>query len=116
MFIFLKRPDLGIPYLDDGRMIEVSLTGREGAIGLPPCINPRAHQLCFQVSQPGEVLRIESSVLRQLVAGSGTLILLHSYLENYIGRSVLSGVQFLSPLEDDCTWLLMLHDRFGTAC
>lgn len=102
--------------LDDGRMIEVSLIGREGAIGLSTMHRSARTPNCVQVTQAGEVIRIESSVLRQLGRRIPELfIMLHSYFEDYVRQISLKAVcsSYHSIEERFCTWLLMLHDRCG---
>lgn len=102
--------------LDDGRMTEVSLIGREGAIGISTLHQTARTANCVQVSQAGTLLRIESSMLRQLGRRHPELlVLLHSYLEGYIRQISMKAVcnMYHSIEERFCTWLLMLHDRCG---
>lgn len=103
--------------LDDGRMIEVSLVGREGAVGLSTLHSSSRTANCVQVSQAGSMLRIESSVLRRLGRLEPDLLVrLHSYLDDYIRQISLKAVcnTYHSIEERFCTWLLMLHDRCGS--
>src|SRR4051794_12498059 len=53
--------------LDDGRMVEVTLTGHEGAVGLMALFCQSRVANCTQVSQAGSAVRIESSVLEKLI-------------------------------------------------
>src|ERR1035437_1804546 len=49
--------------LEDGRMVEIAITGREGAVGLSALFCSSRVANCTQVSQAGSAVRIESSVL-----------------------------------------------------
>src|SRR5688572_2906707 len=52
--------------LDDGRMVEVSITGHEGVVGITTLFQATRISNCVQVAQAGNVLRIETSVLKKL--------------------------------------------------
>ena len=103
--------------LDDGRMVEVSITGRESAIGIATLYQADHISNCVQVTQAGNVLKIESAILRKLAKLHPDLaVLLHSYLENYIRQISQKAVcnMYHSVEERFCTWLLMVHDRCGS--
>jgi CRP-like cAMP-binding protein len=103
--------------LDDGRMVEVSITGRESAIGIATLYEADRISNCVQVTQAGNVLKIESAILRKLAKLHPELaVLLHSYLENYIRQISQKAVcnMYHSVEERFCTWLLMVHDRCGS--
>ncbi|MDM7923205.1 MAG: Crp/Fnr family transcriptional regulator [Pyrinomonadaceae bacterium] len=102
--------------LDDGRMVEVSITGKEGAIGISTLYHADRIANCVQVTQGGNVLRIESSLMRKVGKIYPELpLLLHSTLENYIRQISQKAVcnMYHSVEERFCTWLLMVHDRCG---
>ncbi|MFL6466930.1 MAG: Crp/Fnr family transcriptional regulator [Pyrinomonadaceae bacterium] len=102
--------------LDDGRMVEVSITGRESAIGIATLYQADHISNCVQVTQAGNVLKIESVILRKLAKLHPDLaVLLHSYLENYIRQISQKAVcnMYHSVEERFCTWLLMVQDRCG---
>ena len=102
--------------LDDGRMVEVSITGRESAIGIATLYQADHISNCVQVTQAGNVLKIESAILRKLAKLNPELgMLLHSYLENYIRQISQKAVcnMYHSVEERFCTWLLMVQDRSG---
>jgi CRP-like cAMP-binding protein len=103
--------------LDDGRMVEVSITGRESAIGIATLYQADHISNCVQVTQAGNVLKIESAILRKMAKLHPELaMLLHSYLENYIRQISQKAVcnMYHSVEERFCTWLLMVHDRCGS--
>lgn len=102
--------------LDDGRMVEVMLTGREGAVGMTSlfCHAPVAN--CTQVSQAGSAVRIESDVLEKALRLNPELITSLSkefdhYIRQISQRSVCN--MYHSVKERLCTWLLLVQDRCG---
>jgi len=100
--------------LDDGRMVEVSITGREGAIGIACLYGSERVANCVQVSQAGYALKIESSILQKLSRQDPTLASeLYPTLAAYIRQISQKAVcnMYHSVAERFCTWLLMLHDR-----
>lgn len=105
--------------LDDGRMVEISLTGREGAIGIASLYQSGCRIAnCVQVSQPGSVIKIESSALKKLSSIHPRLLpLLQTGLENYIRQISQKAVcnMYHSVMERFCTWLLMIQNRCRNA-
>ena len=70
----------------------------------------------MQVTQAGNVLKIESAILRKLSKLNPELpVLFHTTLENYIRQISQKAVcnMYHSVEERFCTWLLMVHDRAG---
>ena len=102
--------------LDDGRMVEVSITGREGVVGITTLFQANRISNCVQVAQAGNVLRIETSVLKKLSRIEVELPLhLQATLQTYIRQLSQKAVcnMYHSVEERLCTWLLMLQDRCG---
>lgn len=102
--------------LNDGRMVEVSISGKEGVIGISTLYHADRIANCVQVTQGGNVLRIESSLLRRIGKLFPELaLLLHSTLATYIRQITQKAVcnMYHSIEERFCTWLLMVHDRSG---
>src|SRR5215470_2907969 len=100
--------------LDDGRMVEISITGREGMTGVATLYQADRIANCGQVTLDGNLLKIERSLLRKIgKAHPELLILLHGYLENYIRQISQKAVcnMYHSVEKRFCTWLLMLQDR-----
>jgi len=100
--------------LDDGRMVEISITGREGMTGVATLYQANRVANCGQVTLEGNLLRIEQSLLTKVgKARPELLILLHGYLENYIRQISQKAVcnMYHSVEKRFCTWLLMLQDR-----
>lgn len=102
--------------LDDGRMVEVSITGKESAIGIGTLYQADHIANCVQVTQAGNVLKIESAILCKIAKLNPELtVLLHKYLDGYIRQISQKAVcnMYHSVEERFCTWLLMVQDRSG---
>lgn len=102
--------------LDDGRMVEVAMCGRDGAIGIASLYDAQHISNCVQVTQAGTLLRIESALLKKQAAIDPTLpILLYSSLESYIRQISQRAVcnMYHSIEERLCTWLLLVHELGG---
>lgn len=100
--------------LEDGRVVEVSITGREGAIGISTLFCSSRVANYVQASQAGTALRIESCILKKLARQHPELgFLLSPYLDKYIRQISQKAVcnMYHSVEERFCTWLLMLQDR-----
>jgi CRP-like cAMP-binding protein len=125
---FISRPDDSVEWvmfpettalselqiLEDGRTIEVSLTGFEGAIGIPAVFWPAKSVNWIQASLPGVVYKIKRDVLQNLVSSDSWLNglfqeALHSYIKQ-ISQKVACNAHH-SVEERFSTWLLLLNDR-----
>lgn len=102
--------------LDDGRMVEVNLTGREGAVGLMALFASSRVANCTQVSQAGSAVRIESAILSKMtrlhpeITASLSVEFDH-YIRQISQRSICN--MYHSVKERLCTWLLLVQDRCG---
>ena len=102
--------------LDDGRTVEVALTGREGVVGFVPLICSARVANCTQVSQAGSAVRIESAVLAKMLRVHPDLARwlqpdMDRYIRQISQRSICN--MYHSVKERLCTWLLLVHDRSG---
>ena len=100
--------------LEDGRMVEVAMTGREGAVGVFSLFYRDHMPNCVQVMQAGTILRVESKKLRELTRVFPELPkLLYTTLKGYIRQISQKAVcNTYHPIEARfCTWLLMVNDR-----
>ncbi len=102
--------------LDDGRMVEVTITGNEGAIGFLPLFCRTNVTNCTQVTQAGSAVRIESEVLSRLLRrypelSSALTPQVDQYVRQISQRSVCN--MYHSVKERLCTWLLLVQDRSG---
>lgn len=100
--------------LEDGRTVEIAMTGREGVVGLLPIYNSRHAPNWTQVSVSGTLFRINSRVLKnKLHQHQSFQNVLFDYLNNYVGqisqRSVCNSYHLIE--QRFCSWLLMLHSR-----
>ena len=102
--------------LDDGRTVEITLTGREGAVGFVPLICSSRVANCTQVSQAGSAVRIESSILAKMMRIHPELALsLQPHIDRYIRQISQRSIcnMYHSVKERFCTWLLLVQDRSG---
>ena len=103
--------------LDDGRMVEIAVTGNEGAIGLSSVLSGShiAHNYT-QVSQAGTVRTIGVSQLERLLKADERLrYTLSRHTDVYIRQISQKAIcnMYHSVKERLCTWLLMVQDRSG---
>ena len=125
---FLYRPDEQIDWLyfpetaviselqilEDGRTIEVSITGHEGAVGIPSVYFPGRAANWVQVCGPGTALKIKRDAFRKEIRNLEWVnLLFQEYIQSYI-RQISQKVAcnaHHSVEERFCAWLLMLQDR-----
>jgi CRP-like cAMP-binding protein len=103
--------------LEDGRMVEVAVTGREGAIGLPSLLSD-AHVAsnCAQVSQAGTARRIDAETFEKMLNSDAKLrAKVSHFMDLYIRQISQKAIcnMYHSVKERLCTWLLMVQDRCG---
>jgi len=103
--------------LEDGRMVEIAVTGKEGAIGLSSVFSD-AHtaQNCTQVSQAGLATRVDAVTFEKMLQANDKLrIGLSRFVNIYIRQISQKAIcnMYHSVKERLCTWLLMLQDRSG---
>lgn len=105
--------------LEDGRMVEIAITGREGVLGISALYHPSCRIAnCVQITQAGSVLKIESAMLKKVCSIHPQLLsLLHSSFEGYIRQISQKAVcnMYHSVEERFCTWLLMVRNRSGSS-
>jgi CRP-like cAMP-binding protein len=104
--------------LEDGRTIEVSVTGCEGAVGLLSIFCTDRSTNWVQVSAPGTAIKITRDALEKETRGS-------EWANSVFFSSIQDRIQQLSQKvacnahhsveERFSTWLLMLEERSGTS-
>jgi CRP-like cAMP-binding protein len=103
--------------LEDGRMVEIAVTGREGAIGLASLFSDmHVAPNCTQVSQAGTAMRLDSDTFEKLMKSNDELRMSVShFVDLYIRQISQKAIcnMYHSVKERLCTWLLMVHDRCG---
>lgn len=100
--------------LDDGRTIEVSLTGREGVVGVSSIFNSQPALHWTQASIAGSALKLSINILKQeFKHGSSLERSFFGYVGAYIGqisqRVICNSHHTVE--ERFCSWLLMLCNR-----
>ncbi len=102
--------------LEDGRMVEVAITGREGAVGFSALFCSSLAANCTQVSQAGSAVRIESTAFDKMLRTNPDLARMFSpHLDHYIRQISQRAIcnMYHSVKERLCTWLLLVQDRCG---
>ena len=103
--------------LEDGRMVEIAVTGREGAVGLSSLFSD-SHTApnCTQVSQAGTALRLDFETFEKFIRSDDKLrTSLSQFVDLYIRQISQKAIcnMYHSVKERLCTWLLMVQDRSG---
>ena len=100
--------------MQDGTLVEISVIGYEGMVGLPLLLGIESVPSQALVQIPGAGLRMRATVFRREVpAGSPLHDLLHRYSQAYINQ-VMQGVACnrVHSIAQRCArWLLQTHDR-----
>ena len=102
--------------MNDGSTVETAMVGREGVVGIGPAVGSYRARNWTRVLLPGEALRMEAGLLRELFNDSPVwqklLLRYYSTLINQVSRRAVCNTRHRLS-ERLCTWLLMLHDRAG---
>ena len=103
--------------LEDGRMVEIAVTGKEGAIGLSSLFSD-SHLApnCTQITQAGTAKRIDAINFERLLNSDDKLrTSLSRFVDLYIRQISQKAIcnMYHSVKERLCTWLLMVQDRCG---
>lgn len=103
--------------LEDGRMVEIAVTGREGALGLSSLFSDSTvAPNCSQVTQAGYAKRVDAPTLAKLLQRNQELrTRLSKPVDMYIRQISQKAIcnMYHSVKQRLCTWLLMIHDRCG---
>jgi CRP-like cAMP-binding protein len=105
-----------VAVMDDGATVETAMVGREGVVGIAAVTGSYPARNWMRVLLPGEALRAEAAVVRELFNENPLWqkLLLRYYgtlIEQVSRRAICNSRHRLS--ERLCTWLLMVHDRAG---
>ena len=108
----------GLAITEDGTTIETSMVGRDGLIGISAILGSGRSRQWVWVTIGGTAIQLESKVLDNLFIQNQTA--LKSLLRYY--RSLITQLSQRcvcntrhTIMERLCCWLLMIHDRVGTA-
>jgi len=103
--------------LEDGRMVEIAVIGREGAVGFPSIFSDSHFAAnCTQVSQAGTAQRIDAEVFDKMLRSNEKVrTALSHFVDLYIRQISQKAIcnMYHSVKERLCTWLLMVQDRSG---
>ena len=103
--------------LEDGRTIEVAITGPEGAVGVTSAFSVCTATSCTQICVPGTVWKIKSDVLEREIAADRELNrLLHAQINaniRQLSQKIICNT-YHSLEQRFCTWLLAMTERCGT--
>jgi len=103
--------------LEDGRMVEIAVTGREGAVGLSSLFSDtHVAPNCTQVSQAGTAQRIDAETFDKILRSNEKIRTgLSHFMDLYIRQISQKAIcnMYHSVKERLCTWLLMVQDRCG---
>ena len=100
--------------LEDGRIVEVAVIGRDGAIGLSKLFHSASIQNCVQVLQAGNAVRMNSFETQRVIKQDLQIAFcFYPHIDSYIRRISQKIVCNLyhSVRARFCTWLLMVRDR-----
>lgn len=103
--------------LEDGKAVEVSMTGREGFVGVSTVFNEHHSENWSQVLIPGKSLRLEAALFRQKLASCPAFKeMIFEFINSYIGQISQRVIcnKFHSARERLCYWLLMINDSCGS--
>jgi len=100
--------------LEDGRTIEVSLTGNEGAVGLTSVFKPSRSVNWVQVCTPGTAVKVKRQLLRKETRDLELVnVLFFGAIQEYVAQlSHKAACNAHHSVEERFpTWLLMLQNR-----
>lgn len=100
--------------LEDGRTVEIAMTGNEGVLGLLPMYNSGKALNWTQVSVGGTAAKINSRLLeKKLTRHPEFQKMLFEFITEYVRqisqRSVCNSYHVIE--QRFCSWLLMIQDR-----
>jgi len=106
-----------VAILEDGSTVEISMTGREGIVGLPALVGG-GHALHWtRVSVGGTAVRVSTATMRQHFRRSEAvheaILRAYRYLFTQICQRSVCNVRH-TLLQRLCVWLLMINDRVGS--
>lgn len=99
--------------LEDGRTIEIAMTGNEGAVGLSSIFNSEPSDNWTEVSVAGTALKLNAQFIKQEFVCNGSLQspllnYLNSYIEQISRRAICNNYHLIEARF--CGWLLALRN------
>ncbi|HXH70932.1 MAG TPA: Crp/Fnr family transcriptional regulator [Pyrinomonadaceae bacterium] len=103
--------------LEDGRTVEIAMTGKEGVTGLSSVFNSRTATNWTEVVVAGNALKLNAQILKQEFGCNNSLQTslldyVNSYIEQISQKVICNNYHQLK--ERFCSWLLMLQNRNGS--
>ena len=101
---------------EDGDMLEVGTTGREGLVGIAAFHEADGGPLEVISQVPGDYARLPVAALRAAAApGTGLYRLLHRYSQaSHLFTAQVAACNRFHDIGERCArWLLLTHDRVG---
>lgn len=100
--------------MNDGASVEVSMTGREGVVGVVAALDERTSRNWVRVMIPGRAMSINAETIRELFRSNESvqqaiMSYYRSLLMQTSQRAVCNGRHTI--LQRLSCWLLMVHDR-----
>ena len=103
--------------LEDGSSVEISMTGREGIVGISALVGGGYAMHWTRASVPGTALRVSALTMEEHVGSNDAIHgeVLHAYrsLFRQISQRSVCHVRH-TLLQRLCVWLLMMQDRVGS--
>lgn len=100
--------------LEDGRTVEIAMTGKEGVLGFMPLLKTRSLTNWTQVFVPGRAYKISLQVFeREITKNPKLQAIIFDYIGEYIRqvsqRAVCNSYHTIE--QRFCSWLLMIQAR-----
>jgi CRP-like cAMP-binding protein len=100
--------------LEDGRTVEIAMTGNEGVLGLLPLFNSGIATNWTQVSVNGTAAKVNSRIFEKKIAcfpefQKSLFEYVTAYVRQISQRSVCNSYHVIE--QRFCSWLLMIQDR-----
>ncbi len=104
--------------LEDGRMIEIIMTGKEGVTGVTSLFHAHGTENFTHILQAGHALQMDVEFLsKKLNSCPEIKELIFEYFNEFVNqisqRIICNGFHLIEHRL--CSWLLMLHDRTGSS-
>jgi CRP-like cAMP-binding protein len=104
--------------MEDGTTMETSMVGREGVLGISAVLGSSLSRQWIWVTIGGNAIQLDSKTLDKLFVQNETTLksLLRYYrsLVTQLSQRCVCNTRH-TIMERLCCWLLMVHDRVGTA-
>jgi CRP-like cAMP-binding protein len=102
--------------LEDGRTVEIAMTGKEGIVGLSSVFNSLMAANWTEVVVAGTALKLNAQIFKREFGSNNSLQTslfgyINSYIEQISQKVICNNYHQLK--ERFCSWLLMLQNRNG---